>query len=139
MNNMKTLAAAILLVVSTAVWAQSTDEQSEQTDPAETTMGGPGQMMSPEMRQQMMQHGWGHRMMGPQTMGQWMPHQQMPHMPMMNYSPMYPMMPHMPGMGHGMGHPKMFEQHQQHMAEMRQTLKNIESLLQQILEQQKSL
>lgn len=150
MINLKSLVAAILLVISTGVWAQSTDEQGGQTGSGETSLWGPGSM-SPEMQQHMMRQGWGRHMMGPQAMEQWMPHRQMPHMPMMNYSQGYPMMPHMPGMGHGYGmpmmggmgygimHPQMFERRQQHMAEMQQTLKNIESLLQQILEQQKSL
>lgn len=147
MNNLKSLGTAVLLVISTVVWAQSTDEQSEQ---AEAPQQGPGWMMSPETRQQMMRHGWGRRMMDPQTMEQWMHHRQMPHMPMMHYSQVYPMMhpmagmgpyglPMMGGMGHGGMLSPMSEQRQQHMAEMRQTLKNIESLLQQILEQQKSL
>ena len=151
MNNLKSLGAAILLVISTAVWAQSTDEQGGQGDSGETPLWGPGSMMSPEMHQQMMRQGWGRRMMDPQAMEQWMPHRQMPHMPMMHYSPGYPMMPHMRGMGYGYGmpmmggmgygmmHPQMLERREQHMAEMQQTLKNIESLLQQILEQQKSL
>ena len=147
MNNLKSLVATILLVISTAVWAQSTDEQSGQTVPGEMPLWGPGKM-GPDMQQYMMRHGWGRRMMNPQAMEQWMPQR---HMPMMNYSQGYPMMPHMPGMGpgygmpmmsgmsYGMMPPQMFERREQHMAEMQQTLKNIESLLQQILEQQKSL
>ena len=148
MNNVKFIGAAILLVISGAVWAQSTDEQSGQTDPGETPSWGPGRRMSPEMHHPMMRQGRGPWMMGPEAMQQWAPSRQGP---MMNYSRMHPMMHPMPGMGYGYGmpmmgpmgygmmHPQMFEHGGRHMAEMQQSLKNIESLLQQILEQQKSL
>ena len=125
MTYSKTLQALIAgLVISTAVLASSQDD-------TESPAGMP-----------MMDHGA--NMMNHQSMQQMMTPQQHQGMHMMEHQSMHHMM-HMghgmPMMEHSMGNmmnPQMMQKRMEHMQEMEQRLAKIESLLEQILEAQKS-
>jgi len=81
-------------------------------------------------------------------------HGQSQNMPMMDMQMMHGMMHQMQTMGHGQGHghahghnqgmgkmmmnPKMMQMRMQHMADMEQSLKNIESLLAELVAQGKA-
>ena len=127
MTKIKSLStAAIAVLISTSIWAAS---DSNSPDPSEMPMahGSAGSMMA---------H-----------------HDQSQNMPMMDMQMMH-QMHQMQAMGHGHGHghthghnqgmgkmmmnPKMMQMRMQHMANMEQTLKNIESLLAELVAQGKA-
>ncbi len=132
MTKIKSLStAAIAVLISTSIWAAS---DSNSPDPSEMPMahGSAGGMMA--------HHG------------------QSQNMPMMDMQMMHGMMHQMQAMGHGQDHghnqghahghnqgmgkmmmnPKMMQMRMQHMANMEQTLKNIESLLAELVAQGKA-
>ena len=132
----KIYAVVIGLVVSTTIFAATQDETDKSQDMPMMNQDG-GMKMGPEMMEQMMasgQHQKMHQMM-----------HQMPYsghgMPMMGGG-MGNMMMHPQMMGGGMGNmtmnPQMMQMRMQHMMKMEQHLENIESLLTQLLEAQKS-
>ena len=117
MKYLKALQILVIgLVVSTAAVASAQDDAEPSATMPMMNQGG-NMMMNPQMMQQMMS--------------------QMPHMGY-GHGPGYGM----PMMGQGMGNimmnPQMMQMRMQHMQKMEQHLANIESLLAQILEAQKS-
>lgn len=140
MNKLKSLqTAAIIMLLSSTAWAATDNETHDPSDMPMMNEENTGMMMTPEMMEKMMASGQ---------------HQSMP---MMNPQMMHMMMHGMSGMGHGYGHgqnygmpmmnggkgdmmmnPQMMQMRMQHMANMEQRLKNIESLLSQLVELQKA-
>lgn len=142
MNKLKSLqTAAIILLLSSTAWAATDNETHDPSDMPMMNEENTGMIMTPEMMEKMMASGQ---------------HQSMP---MMNPQMMHMMMHGMSGMGHGYGYghgqnhgmpmmnggkagmmmnPQMMQMRMQHMANMEQRLKNIESLLSQLVELQKA-
>lgn len=140
MNKLKSLqTAAIILLLSSTAWAATDNETHDPSDMPMMNEENTGMMMTPEMMEKMMASG------------------QHQNMPMMNPQMMHMMMHGMSGMGHGYGHgqnhgmpmmnggkagmmmnPQMMQMRMQHMANMELRLKNIESLLSQLVELQKA-
>jgi hypothetical protein len=140
MNKLKSLqTAAIIMLLSSTAWAATDNETHDPSDMPMMNKENTGMMMTPEMMEKMMASG------------------QHQNMPMMNPQMMHMMMHGMSGMGHGYGHgqnygmpmmnggkgdmmmnPQMMQMRMQHMANMEQRLKNIESLLSQLVELQKA-
>lgn len=142
MNKLKSLqTAAIIMLLSSTAWAATDNETHDPSDMPMMNKENTGMMMTPEMMEKMMASG------------------QHQNMPMMNPQMMHMMMHGMSGMGHGYGYghgqnygmpmmnggkgdmmmnPQMMQMRMQHMANMEQRLKNIESLLSQLVELQKA-
>lgn len=134
----------VAILVSTSVWADTHGEDQDSASLPMMNKENSGMMMNPQTMESMMAQGQQHNM------------------PMMNMHMMYKMMHQANAMGqnHGHGHhhgyqqsqgmpmsggmgnmmmnPQMMQMRMQHMANMEQSLKNIESLLTELIEQAKA-
>jgi hypothetical protein len=130
-------------VFSISIPAASLDDATESPDMPMMNQGG-SMMMNPQMMQQMMSQmphmgygqNYGMPMMGQGPGNMTMNPQMMHQMPPMGYGHGMPMMGQ--GMGNMMMNPQMMQMRVQHMQKMEKYMANIESLLAQILEAQKS-
>ena len=142
-SNMKKLitiqTVVVAILVSTSVWADTHGEDQDSASMPMMNKENSGMMMNPQMMESMMAQGQQHNMHMMYKMmhqanamrqdhshGHHHGYQQSQGMPMSG------------GMGNMMMNPQMMKMRMQHMANMEQRLKNIESLLTELVEQAKA-